>query len=129
MKKCTRCNRELEPSRFFKGANKDGKRSWCKSCVGDYYQRNKRKQRDRFLRKTFGISLAEFELLSFEQQGRCKICLEIPSVLNVDHSHATGEVRGLLCSGCNTGLGFFKDSPSRLLAAIEYLRQMETPQH
>jgi hypothetical protein len=39
----------------------------------------------------------------------------------VDHGHETGEVRGLLCSNCNLGLGYFKDNPKYLEGAIKYL--------
>lgn len=36
--------------------------------------------------------------------------------------HSTGEVRGLLCSQCNTGLGNFKDSTDLLIKEINYLK-------
>ena len=54
--------------------------------------------------------------------GLCDICRDPIDVIHLDHCHATGKVRGLLCRYCNHGLGQFKDSISRLLNAAEYLR-------
>ena len=44
-----------------------------------------------------------------------------PTVWNIDHDHETGEVRGLLCRGCNVALGAVRDSVTTLVAMIEYL--------
>ena len=60
-----------------------------------------------------------------EQEGCCAICgTEDPGKngrFNVDHNHDTGEIRGLLCYGCNVGIGHLRDNPSICLAAAEYL--------
>lgn len=55
-----------------------------------------------------------------EAQGRCAIC-DASTELVVDHDHATGLYRGLLCANCNVGIGMFADDPARLLAAVSYL--------
>ncbi len=41
--------------------------------------------------------------------------------LHVDHHHGTGQLRGMLCNGCNTGLGSFGENRVRLQRAVEYL--------
>lgn len=59
-----------------------------------------------------------------EQDGCCAVCgrsAEEVGTLRLDHCHATGKIRGLLCNGCNMGLGMFRDSPEALIAASEYL--------
>lgn len=59
-----------------------------------------------------------------EQNGLCAICNRPEAetgTLRLDHCHDTGKIRGLLCNGCNMGIGSFKDSPENLIAASEYL--------
>jgi hypothetical protein len=79
------------------------------------------------LRK-YGLTGEQYEMLLASQNGACAICHGSPPVgksLNVDHDHDTGIVRGLLCTPCNTGLGFFKDRIRLLAAAIVYLQDHE----
>jgi hypothetical protein len=77
------------------------------------------------LKKIYGLSLADYARMKEAQGGKCAICGSSDSRgrgdLHVDHCHATGSVRGLLCTSCNNGLGRFRDSPELLRAAIEYL--------
>ena len=54
------------------------------------------------------------------QGGVCAICQTAPAA-HVDHDHATGAVRALLCFNCNGGLGQFKDDPTALRAAADYV--------
>jgi hypothetical protein len=77
----------------------------------------------------YGITVDDYDALFASQAGRCAICsTDSPGGrgrFHVDHDHATGEVRGLLCTNCNAGLGQFKDDPDRLGAAIRYLADKE----
>jgi hypothetical protein len=75
-----------------------------------------------------------YEMLK-QQENKCAICNEEETrksrtdgkicALAIDHCHNTGKIRGLLCHGCNTGLGKFKDDINILLKAIQYLKQHE----
>lgn len=72
----------------------------------------------------YGISPEEYERLFQSQGGRCAICrTDQPNGkgFHLDHDHATGAIRGILCSSCNNGLGRFRDDPAHLQAAIAYL--------
>lgn len=71
-------------------------------------------------------SKLEIALMKDDQVGRCAICEEIlpqdTKQIHVDHCHKTNITRGLLCSYCNKGLGFFKDDIQVLEKAIKYLK-------
>jgi hypothetical protein len=61
-----------------------------------------------------------------DQNGTCKICKTNTSGTKrgnfaVDHCHKTGKIRGLLCSNCNVGLGYFDDSVELMEEAKQYL--------
>ncbi len=75
-----------------------------------------------------GLTEADMQRLLEAQDGRCGICRRKPAdvkggYLCVDHDHETGQVRGLLCSLCNLGIGNLDDDLERVLAAAEYLRR------
>ena len=67
-----------------------------------------------------GLASAEFEALVAMQNDRCAICKrDLP--LDIDHDHATEEVRGLLCPNCNRGIARFGDTAAGVSAALAYL--------
>lgn len=90
--------------------------SRCRPCRKKYlaawYKRNAKKHRKANraarIQHKYGISLATYEEMLKQQQGRCAICGTAPRKtapsLAVDHNHQTGAVRGLLCLLCNTSL-------------------------
>lgn len=90
---------------------------YCKSC-------KKESNREFKLKKNYGLTLDTFQRLVIESGNKCQICLaEFETTPCVDHSHETGEVRGLLCKRCNFGLGHFMDDEELLKNAIKYLRR------
>lgn len=83
------------------------------------YMRNYR------LIKAYGITVEEYDDMYISQGGSCAICgrhqAEFKRRFCVDHCHDTEEIRGLLCSSCNTALGLMKDNTQILTNAIKYL--------
>jgi len=73
--------------------------------------------------RTYSISPERYEEIILEQNGMCAICKSKPPKLVVDHDHATGKVRGLLCNNCNRGIGFLKDDANILHSAAQYIAQ------
>lgn len=79
----------------------------------------------------YGITLEQYIEMVAEQNGVCAICKKPETArnttrLSIDHCHATGKVRGLLCQQCNKMLGMGKDNPETLQAAINYLNSTAT---
>lgn len=93
----------------------------------DYWRERNRSPRGKEaqLRTRYGIGLEEYNKLLQEQGGVCAICggteMKRGKYLCVDHDHVTGKIRGLLCDQCNHAIGKFKDDPTLLLKAIDYL--------
>jgi hypothetical protein len=84
----------------------------------------KRKQRDLYYRRTFGVSAARFDEILASQGGGCAICGVTPdraASLHLDHCHERNLIRGILCVSCNQGLGQFRDDPGLLARAAAYL--------
>ena len=81
--------------------------------------------RDGNRHRVYELELGQYAHILEAQAYKCAICAR-PNLtkgrrLHVDHNHATGRVRGLLCSNCNSGLGLFRDDPAILKSAIDYL--------
>jgi hypothetical protein len=102
---------------------------YCKLCTRIVSPRTPPEQmRDWRYRKLFGITIADYDRMLAQQGGRCAICGRCNAGRTpkgrfcVDHDHATGQVRALLCEKCNRGLGHYDDDPERLEAAAQYLR-------
>ena len=78
------------------------------------------------LKRKYGITLEQVNAMITAQNGACAICLEKfvnTRDTHVDHNHETGQVRQLLCTECNHGVGNFKEKPINLQRAIEYLQR------
>ena len=131
-KTCPHCGTNKSADEFYR--NKNGRLdSWCKECVKKDGKRYPRSQRNSWLKKAYGITLADYEAMLKAQGGCCAICHTTKPTgkfrwFAVDHCHATGMVRGLLCHHCNHMIGSARDEIQRLENGIAYLREWsETP--
>lgn len=137
-KKCIVC-KKIKPFGEYHRQNerKDGRNSTCKKCRLDK-QREKRRtfegklvtQRYAF-KRNFGITLDDYWDLMKAQDGVCAVCGQPETKisrgalcrLSVDHNHQSNVIRGLLCHGCNAGIGLLKEDVEVLKKAIEYLEK------
>ncbi len=88
---------------------------------GRAYNASDRGRNRRYALK-YGVTVEWYEQRLADQDGKCAICGVAPNHrLVIDHCHATGRARGLLCFLCNSALGKFKDDPAMLRKAIAYL--------
>lgn len=117
---CNGCFEDTPISGFHRQHTRpDGRRSLCKRCLAA-------KSRPYLLAKRFGMSVGDFDAMLASQGGGCAICgADKPGGngqnFHVDHCHATGRVRGILCYGCNVSLGRFGDDVAGLRRALDYL--------
>lgn len=115
------CERHYRRWRKYGDPLKQGISEITVTCIRGGCRR--REARANLCWKHYREARAELEQV---QGRRCRICgvreEDAPhGKLRLDHDHATGATRGLLCALCNTGLGMFRDDPELLAAAIQYL--------
>ena len=115
-KHCTKCKVEkpLDAVNFpLHNKTKSGFDSWCRACRASYRNAN--------CRGKFRSVISDEALANIKETTKeCVICGN-EGKLVVDHDHKTGQVRGMLCNHCNRGLGHFRDDPTLLEFAAQYL--------
>jgi hypothetical protein len=143
---CNRC-KIVKPINDYYRHSKNRVKSTCKECenklsLENYHKLTDSEKTQRSLRnrelmgkqyfkqyklKTkYGLSLEQYENMLSEQDGKCCICntqFTEDKKPRVDHNHTNGNVRGLLCHGCNTAIGHLREDTQILKQAISYLEK------
>lgn len=87
----------------------------CRTCMTAY-------SRDYTLRHKYGLNRDEIVVLRYSQNSSCAVCcIELLDGGNVDHNHATGAIRGMLCRNCNLAAGLLRDNPTTCRMLADYL--------
>lgn len=145
MKWCKLCDSTKEYAAFYKNRRTWNEcSSYCKPCTDKYNRERaalcaekyettaKRRLRRWHVKREFGLTAEQYEAMVQGAQGLCAICKKPESTikkngtvfeLSVDHNHATGATRGLLCRKCNSALGHANDDPALLRAMADYIEQ------
>lgn len=151
-RECSKCGAE-KPIEDFRAdpRYRGGRQRICRVCQRPYQAKHRNtpefrqkmrearasgellaQDRKKKLRYVYGISPADYDAMLTQQNRRCAICGKEPDTtprnpqinrLHVDHDHATGKVRGLLCVKCNLGIGYFGESAPTMEKAMAYLRK------
>lgn len=114
--------REIERVRQWALANPDKVAERIAAARGS--DEKKLSDRKSHLKRKYGMTLADFDRMFAAQGGVCAICGEArpeERTLHVDHDHATGMIRGLLCFRCNNALGDFREEVELFRSAADYL--------
>jgi hypothetical protein len=126
-KACRKCGAVKPLSEYHRQASgPKGRHSWCKTCSNaaqkasrDKHGRPERKEKW-LLKSRYGLTVERRREMERAQDGRCAICDREMKRACIDHDHATGKVRDLLCHGCNIKLPAVEDQQFRQ-RAIAYL--------
>lgn len=109
-KQATRKYRQANPEKV----NAAARRRYAKS--GDAGRRRRRGEK-------YGLSAEQIAAMHAAQGGLCPICSRTLGRPHIDHDHDTGQVRELLCHGCNIRVGFIEKNLGLTLAAVAYLQR------
>ena len=135
-KVCRDCCRHKPLAAFHRQVSeRDGFNSRCKECnnhrraefSAKHPERQRKIHKGAQLRYKYGLTPEQYQAMLVAQSGGCAICgADSPgcgrTYFSVDHCHASGRVRGLLCSNCNSGIGLLGDSASTVAKALAYLQ-------
>ena len=134
-KLCNRCQDTKSLSEFHKNRRRpDGYHNYCKDCRSDirksepekYREGNRKRNRTWRLKRVYNMTEEDYLRLLNLHEHRCHICNQRFSADlsdHIDHDHASHRVRGILCGSCNRALGLFKDNPTLLRQAADYLEK------
>ena len=95
----------------------------CRASRTAWNDRNPKKRDNYRLLRQYGITLDQYKEMEIEQKGLCAICDTKPKKLCIDHDHATGRVRKLLCHKCNLAVAWIEQGVSIMSKANEYIRE------
>jgi len=149
---CPRC-KKTKPAKDFPKSKirRGGLSSWCSVCSRengkqwyasnkaskdkknlDWYYKNKRRARNTYLKRTYGISIEEYEDLFSLQNGLCALCDQPEKTkdyrtgqikaLAVDHCHESGRIRSLLCYRCNHIISCVGDNEQGAQKILNYMK-------
>lgn len=117
---CTFCKQTKRIALFFRIRNTklkgaDGRTKMCKQCIANKNSLSNANilSRNSYFKRNYSITLIERNKMAEEQNYCCAICgiheSKLTKGLHLDHCHATGKIRKLLCSVCNTQLGIVEN--------------------
>jgi DNA repair exonuclease SbcCD ATPase subunit len=148
---CSTCGERKPPDAFRKarGAGTQNRKRQCLACLRakqreiearpkwlayrkSYKSANRERirsymhtyQRTVIVQRKYGVTVEEIAAQVEAQEGRCPGCDQpLGGKSDVDHDHGSGDLRGILCPGCNKALGLLKESRATLLRLVSYLDQ------
>lgn len=110
-------------------AAKDGLAQYCKPCHNRISRANREKHhgsnRNFWLKRRYGVGDVTVNWFVLQQRSLCALCLA-GKPEHVDHNHATGSVRGILCFNCNRGIAKFAEDTELMDRAIDYLNRTKS---
>lgn len=124
-KKCRKCGKIKNKDEFHINARSpDGLTARCMHCCKQYQWKYN-------LQRIYGMDEARYKLMLESQNGVCAICKQSETVkqnktlcrLSIDHHHATGKIRELLCFRCNTMVAYIENNPELLKEITRYLER------
>ena len=139
MKVCSHCRQAKSEDEYYickkklkSGTIKETLRYVCKACdrkaKRERDKRNPEVRANKHLINKYGITLEDKRKMIQLQGCKCAICpVKLSDIdlskSHVDHCHETGEIRGVLCTNCNRGIGHLQHNTSIMLKAIQYLER------